>query len=142
MSLQEFCHRQVISVSPESNIVQACHLMGKNNIGCLVVEERGKMCGILTDRDVALKVSGKSKDPQKNRVREIMSYSPVRIPVDKDVRELVSLMKTHHVRRVPIVDGVDEVLGIVTMDDVIALISGEMLELGQAVSDSFASANA
>lgn len=136
MSLQEFCRRRVISISPESNIVEACRMMGEKNVGCMVVEERGKLCGILTDRDVALKVTGEKRDPLKTKVSEIMTRNPVRIPVDKGLRELTTLMHAQHVRRVPVVDGLDEVLGIVTMDDVIALISDEMAELGKAVAET------
>lgn len=142
MSLREFCQRKVIGISPDSNIAEACRLMDEYNIGCLVVQERGKLCGILTDRDIALKVTGANKDPQKTKAREIMSRSPVRTPVDKDLRELTNLMRIHHVRRVPIVDGVDEVLGIVTMDDIIARISGEMSDLGNAVAESLPVATA
>ena len=136
MSLREFCQRKVISLSPESNIVEACRLMATNNIGCLVVQEKGKMCGILTDRDIALKVTGQNRDPQKTKAREIMSRSPVRIPVENNLQQLTNLMRVHHVRRVPIVDNVDEVLGIVTMDDLIAQISHEMSDLGDAVIES------
>jgi CBS domain-containing protein len=136
MSLQEFCQRKVISISPECNIVEACRLMESNNIGCLVVQEKGKMCGILTDRDIALKVTGQNRDAQKTKAREIMSRSPVRIPVEQNLQQLTNLMRVHRVRRVPIVDSGDEVLGIVTMDDLIAQISGAMSDLGNAVTES------
>ena len=136
MSLREFCQRKVISISPECNIVEACRLMDSNNIGCLVVQERGKLCGVLTDRDIALKVTGANKDPQKTKAREIMSRSPVRIPVEQNLQQLTNLMRVHRVRRVPIVDSGDEVLGIVTMDDLIAQISGAMSDLGNAVTES------
>ncbi|HEY3302711.1 MAG TPA: CBS domain-containing protein [Candidatus Binatia bacterium] len=135
MSLREFCQRKVISISPESNILEACRLMETNNIGCLVVQERGKMCGILTDRDIALKVTGESRNPQKTKAREVMSHSPVRIPVEQSLQQLTNLMRVHRVRRVPIVNGMDEVLGIVTMDDIIALLSGEMSDLGRTVGE-------
>jgi CBS domain-containing protein len=102
----------------------------------MVVQEGGKLCGILTDRDIALKVTGESKDPQKTKVRAIMTRNPVRIPVDRSVRELTALMHSHHVRRVPVVDGVDEVLGIVTMDDLIALLSDEISDLGRTVAET------
>jgi CBS domain-containing protein len=136
MSLREFCQRQVISIAPENSIVEACRLMESNNIGCLVVQEKGKMCGILTDRDIALKVTGQNRDAQKTKAREIMSRSPVRIPVEQNLQQLTNLMRVHRVRRVPIVDSGDEVLGIVTMDDLIAQISGAMSDLGNAVTES------
>ena len=137
MSLREFCQRRVVTISPRSNIVDACRLMGGNNIGCMVVEEDGRLCGVLTDRDIALKVAGERKDPEKTKVGQVMTPDPVCISVDKDLHELTILMHAHHVRRVPIVNGFDKVLGIVTMDDLIALLSDEMSEIGKTVSDTF-----
>lgn len=136
MSLREFCQREVISISPEADILEACKLMRDNNVGSVVVLESGKLRGILTDRDIALKVTGANKDPRTTKARDIMSRSPVRIPVEKDLQHLTNLMRVHHVRRVPIVDGVDEVLGIVTMDDVVARISAEVSDLGSTVAET------
>ena len=137
MSLRKFCQRLVVTISPERSIAEACRLLEEYNIGCMVVEEDRRLCGILTDRDIALKVTGKGKDPQQTKVREVMSSDPVCISVDKSLHELTSLMHNHHVRRVPIVDGADEVLGIVTLDDLIALIGDEMSDIGGTVSEAF-----
>jgi CBS domain-containing protein len=101
-----------------------------------VAQEDGKISGILTDRDIALKVTGERKDPERTKVGEIMSRNPIRISVDKNIHELTTLMHAHHVRRVPIVDGGDKVLGIVTLDDLIALFGDEMWEIGKTVSEA------
>lgn len=135
MSLEEFCRRRVVTVSPNSNIVDACQLMARNNIGCMVAEEDGRLCGILTDRDIALKVAGEAKDPRQTKIGEVMTANPVCISVDKNLHDLTSLMHTRHVRRVPIVDGSNKVLGIVTLDDLIAMLSDEMFEIGKTVSE-------
>lgn len=135
MSLQEFCRRRVVTVSPKSNIVDACQLMARNNIGCMVAEEDGRLCGILTDRDIALKVAGEAKDPRQTKIDEVMTAKPVCISVDKNLHDLTSLMHTRHVRRVPIVDGSNKVLGIVTLDDLIAMLSDEMFEIGKTISE-------
>jgi CBS domain-containing protein len=136
MSLREFCEKAVIAISPESNILEACKLMKENNVGCVIVQEGKKLCGMLTDRDVALKVTGDNRDPRQTKVREIMSRSPVRIQVDSDLQHLTNLMRVHHVRRVPIVDGIDEAMGIVTMDDVLAKMSTEINNLGNVISQT------
>jgi CBS domain-containing protein len=127
----------VVTISPERTIAEACWLIKDKNIGCLVVESHGKICGILTDRDIVLKVTGEDKEPMTTMVEEVMTRDPVRISVNRSVRELVSLMHTRHVRRVPIVDGSDTVLGMVTMDDLIALFGDELSELGKAISERF-----
>jgi CBS domain-containing protein len=135
MSLREFCEKDLISISPDANILEACKLMNDNNIGCVVVQDCKKLCGMVTDRDVALKVAGAKRDPEKTKVREIMSHSPVRIQVDSDLQHLTNLMRVHHVRRVPIVDGIDEAMGIVTMDDVLARIGTELSDLGNTITE-------
>jgi CBS domain-containing protein len=134
MSLREFCDKNVISISPEANVLEACRLMKDNNVGCVIVQERKKLCGVLTDRDIALKVTGENRDPRQTEVREIMSRSPVSIQVDSDLQRLTNLMRVHHVRRVPIVDGIDEPMGIVTMDDVVARMSSEFYDLGNVIA--------
>jgi len=135
MSLREFCKRPVVTISPRDTILEACRLLEARNIGCLVAQENGKVSGILTDRDIALKVTGERKDPQLTKVGEIMTQNPIRISVDKNIHDLTNLMHAHHVRRVPIVDGGDKALGIVTMDDLIALLADEMSDLGKTVSE-------
>ena len=142
MSLQTFCGKRLVTISPERSIAEACWLMKQKNVGCLIAEHQGKLCGIITDRDIALKVTGEEKDPLTTMVQEIMTSDPVRISVDKDLPELVSLMHSRHVRRVPIVDGAELTLGIVTLDDLIALFGYEMSEIGKAISEEVAQGNA
>jgi CBS domain-containing protein len=137
MSLENFCRKPVVKILPENNVAEACRVMEENNIGCLIVENNGKLCGIITDRDIALKVAGALRDPQKTTVKEVMTTDPIRISVDKDLRHLTSLMHAFHVRRVPIVNGHDTIVGIITLDDIIALIANEMSEIGKAISDGF-----
>jgi CBS domain-containing protein len=136
MSLRAFCEKRVVTISPERSIAEACWLMKDKNIGCLVAEIHGKLCGILTDRDIALKVTGETKDPLTTMVDEMMTRDPVRISVNRNIRELASMMHAQRVRRVPIVDGLDTILGMVTMDDLIALFGDEMSELEKTISEA------
>jgi len=137
MSLQNFCRKPLVKIAPDQNITTACRLMEEKNVGCLIAEKDGKLCGVITDRDIALKVTGAQRDPQKTTVKDIMTADPIRISVDKDLHHLTLLMHAYHVRRVPIVDGFDITLGIVTMDDLIALLGDEMSEIGKAIADEF-----
>ncbi len=134
MSLQQFCERPLITVSPEQTISEACKLLQDKNVGCLVAVENGTLCGILTDRDIALKVTGAAKDPRQTQVREVMTANPARISVNKNLRDLTGLMHSFHVRRVPIVDGGNKPLGVVTLDDLLGLLGQEMSDVGDSVS--------
>ena len=142
MSLQNYCRKPVVRIAPETNITEACQLMEQNNIGCLIAERAGKLCGIVTDRDIALRVAGAKRDPDKTLVKDIMTPDPIRISVDKDLRQLTALMHAYHVRRVPIVNGFDTTVGIVTLDDLIAQLSDQMAEIGKAISEEFSQGNA
>ncbi|HEY7714683.1 MAG TPA: CBS domain-containing protein [Candidatus Binatia bacterium] len=142
MSLENFCRRPLIKVSPDTNIGEACRLMEQNNIGALVAERDGKLCGIVTDRDIALRVVGALKDPRMTLVKDIMTPDPIRISVNKTLHHLTSLMHAYHVRRVPIVNGFDTAVGIVTLDDLIADLGDQMSEIGKAISEEFPRGNA
>jgi CBS domain-containing protein len=137
MSLERFCKRPVVTIGPEQTIREACQLLEERNVGCLVVEEHAKLCGILTDRDIALRAVGQGKDPHLARVGAVMTANPVRIPVDSTLHELTMLMHSQHVRRVPIIDASGRAIGIVTLDDLLVLLSDEMSDLGKTVSEAF-----
>lgn len=137
MSLDMFCKRPVVTISPESTVYEACRYLKDKNIGCLVVQEDGKLSGIVTDRDIALKVAGEEKDSRRTMVRDIMTPNPARISVDKGLHDLTTLMHALHVRRMPIVDGGGKAVGIVTLDDLLVLFADEMWEMGRTVSETF-----
>lgn len=137
MSLHHFCRKPVIKIAPATNIIEACQLLEKNNVGCLIVEQEGKLSGIVTDRDIALRITGAKREPQTTLVKEIMTPDPIRISVDKDLHHLTALMHAYHVRRVPIVNGFDTTVGIVTLDDLIAQLGDTMAEIGKAIAEEF-----
>jgi CBS domain-containing protein len=142
MSLHEYCRKPLVKIAPDTKIVEACQLMEQNNVGCLVAEREGKLCGIVTDRDIALRVTGARRDPETTTVKDIMTPDPIRISVDKDLHHLTALMHAYHVRRVPIINGFDTAVGVVTLDDLIAQLGDEMAELGKAISEEFPQGNA
>jgi CBS domain-containing protein len=137
MSLQRFCKRLIVTVHPETKIPAACQLLEEHNIGCLLVEEGGKLCGILTDRDIALRVVGAGRDPKETTVRQVMTGDPVHVSVESTLHALTALMHRHHVRRVPIIDDAGRAMGIVTLDDLLALLGDEMSDMGKGIAEAF-----
>ncbi|MGH8065185.1 MAG: CBS domain-containing protein [Candidatus Entotheonellia bacterium] len=124
-------------MSSDKNIREACQLLRTHNIGCIIAADEGKLSGILTDRDIALRVTGENKDPERTTVREVMTPEPIHIAVDKSLHELTAFMHTHRVRRIPVINGDHQVGGIVTLDDVLVLLGEEISEMGRTVSERF-----
>ncbi len=136
MSLEMFCRRSLVTISPRSTVYDACQLLREKKIGCLIAQENGKLDGILTDRDIALKVAGEGKDPRQIKVGEIMTPNPARISVDKNLHDLTALMHALHVRRMPITDGGGKAIGIATLDDVLVMLADDMWEMGKTVAET------
>lgn len=134
MSLQRFCQRPPVTLAADKSIVEACRVLQEQNVGCVLIEENGKLRGLLTDRDIALKVTAEKRDPRATKVREVMSTNLTTIPVNRTLHDLTTVMHTYHVRRVPIVDSDDKVLGLVTLDDLLILLGQEMSDLSQGIS--------
>ena len=134
MSLQRFCQRPIVTITPQQNIAEACRLLQEHNVGCLLAAEEGKLKGIVTDRDIALKVTGENRNPQQTKVADVMTRNPTSIPVNRTLHDLSTVMHTYHVRRVPIVDSNDKVLGVVTLDDLLILLGEELADLGQGIA--------
>ena len=88
MSLQTYCRKPVVRISPETNITEACQLLEQNNIGCLVAEREGKLCGIWTDRDIALRVTGAKRDPDLTKVKEIMTLDDLIAQLGEEMSEI------------------------------------------------------
>jgi len=104
MNIEDVMVEAVITVEADTKVRDAVELMNKNEIGCLVVEKRGKPVGIVTERDVLKKIVGQSENPEEVRVSEIMSAPLVLGSVDMDLEEIARLMLKRSIKKLPIVN--------------------------------------
>lgn len=113
-------------VSAEANVLEAARAMRDQAVGCLPVRDcEGRYVGMITDRDIAVRVTAEDKDPRRTRVREVMSRDLVVCEEGTDLAAVARVMQDHRVRRVPIVrsgaaadgDGPTEIVGIVSLED-------------------------
>src|SRR5919198_5179647 len=105
------------SISPGDPIVEAARLMRDENVGSLPVSEEGKLVGMLTDRDIAVRVVAEGKSLESTTVGEVFSRNPVAARPDQDLDEALQLMAQHQVRRLPVVED-DRLVGILAQADV------------------------
>ena len=110
-----------VCCSPEDTAEQAATLMKRHDIGPVPVVEAmpsRKIVGVVTDRDLALKVVAEARDPGETRVGDIMTRDVVTCRSEDDVRLALAAMKQHQVRRVLITDKGDHLVGVIAQADV------------------------
>lgn len=125
MLMKEVCTSNVVKCGRETSVLQAASLMRHRHVGDLVVvddlEGEGVPLGIITDRDIVVEVLGNGLDPAKTNVTGIMRKPVVIAHESEDSKEVLERMRTHGVRRVPVVAREGEVVGIVTVNDLLRL---------------------
>ena len=111
----------VITVKEAASVEKAAQLMGRYNIGCIIVADDGGMpLGIITERDLALRVVAKNLRPQKVPAREVMSSPLIAIDSDQPITEAARQMNRFNIRRLVVVrEG--KLIGIVTSKDITAV---------------------
>lgn len=137
MKLKDFATSVVAVVEPETPAVIVAQLMRKHHIGALVVvdaAEKSLPLGIVTDRDLVLELMAEGLDPAVFTAGDIMSVDLVRARPDMDAVEAVQLMKKHRLRRLVIADEMNRLVGIVTMEDVLELLAGELADLASGLA--------
>lgn len=126
MIVKQLMQKDVITCSPSETIHQAAVKMKQYDIGSvLIVEDGSKLKGILTDRDIALKLGAESKDPETTFVSDIMTPNPVSINLNADVDEALKAMNTANVRRLPVMED-GNLVGLLSSADVATEIKEEL----------------
>jgi len=142
MRIKEICSRVVVVAEPGTDLREAARLMRDHHVGALVVVEGSdgarRPIGIVTDRDIVVEVVATSGvRPENLRVGDVMSSDLVVAGEDVGVFEAVDLMQDRGTRRLPVVDGEGRLVGIITLDDVLRMIAGELTALAIAAQRSF-----
>jgi CBS domain-containing protein len=108
---------QVFSVSPEATVLEAARLMNDQKIGCLVVMDGQRVDGIFTERDVLSRVVAEGRDATVACVRDVMTRAIVCCRPETDLAEARSVFKNRRIRHMPVVDGSQKLLGLVSIGD-------------------------
>jgi CBS domain-containing protein len=115
--------RQLMTVKPRTvktgdSIVDAAKLMKGEDSGIAPIVDGDRLVGVLTDRDIAIRVVAEGRDPQSTKVEEIASQNLVTVDPQQDLDEALRLMAQHQVRRLPVVEEDGKLVGIVAQADV------------------------
>ncbi|WP_169311738.1 ester cyclase [Marinithermus hydrothermalis] len=127
--MRSIARKEVVRVRPEAPIAEACRLMEENNIGCVVVSDNGKPLGLVTDRDLTLRVLRQGMDPKKTKVEQVMTREVLTLNEDMGLLEALEAVRGKPIRRFLVVNDKGELSGIFTLDDVMYLIGREMADV-------------
>ena len=123
MTIGAICTRKVIAVDREIDISAAARVMRDNHTGYLVVTDArsggSSPTGVITDRDIVVKVLAKDVDPHTVTVGDVMTPEPLTAADDDAISETLRRMRRLGVRRVPVVGPGGSVIGVLSIDDVV-----------------------
>lgn len=135
MRIGDICTRSVVHCDRKATALELAQIMRKSHVGVVVVadEPNGERIpvGMVTDRDLVVQVMAMEADPATVTAGELMSRELVTAGEGNSVQETAELMRVKGVRRVPVVNELGALVGIVAMDDLLKVIGEELTLLGR-----------
>jgi CBS domain-containing protein len=117
----EIMTKEPVCCLPDDTVAKAAQLMQRDNIGSIPVidnDKTQKLVGIVTDRDLVLKVIAKGQDAKTTKVETVMTHQLVTCLAEDDLQKALDAMAEHQLRRIPIVDANKKIVGIIAQADV------------------------
>jgi len=111
---------QPITISKDLTLKEAALLMQKKHVGALIIKEKGKIMGIMTEKDMVRKAIAKGKDPSKTKTKEIMNTSVNKIQPDVDIFDALKKMSDLNIRHLPVVQD-NKMIGLLTLKDILKI---------------------
>jgi CBS domain-containing protein len=139
MKISHICQRKLVTVAQSDEVIKAAQLMRENHVGYLVVVEPGiagglqRPVGVLTDRDIVISIVARETDPKSLRVGDIMTAQPVTVSETESVEKALREMRRVGVRRLPVVGLKGELVGILSLDDVLDVLAGELEDVAASI---------
>src|SRR5579875_77415 len=132
MKLNDIFTRNVVVAGPEETLAAVSLKMQEHNVGTIVVVENHRPVGIITDRDLALAL-GAQRVSLHTEVQNVMTRHILAIPEDTSIYTATKFMREREVRRLPIVDREDRLVGMVTLDDLLRFLGRELYNLAEGI---------
>jgi predicted transcriptional regulator len=111
----------VVALQQTATVEEAAKLLKANNIGSVLVLHKGEPVGIITERDIIVKVVAAGKDPKKVQLRSVMSSPLKAIGPEVGIEECAKTLRDEHVKRLPVVDKKGQLIGIVSQSDIVRI---------------------
>lgn len=123
-TVRDVMTKNPVSMSSDSPVIEAAKAMSDMRIGSVVVMDKDKPCGIVTDRDIAVRAVATGSDPKSTKLADICSHDLTAIRPDQSLDDAIQLMKSHDVKRVVVMTD-SKLEGIVSLGDLTVRGEGE-----------------
>ena len=133
MSIERMLRRPVHALEPDKTCQDAAMLMRDQNIGAVVVAKCGVPLGIVTDRDLVLRVMAPEKRADQVALSEVMSGEPIFLGDARSLDQVIATMRERGIRRMPIVDENGQIEGFISWDDLIVVLAEQIGGLAEVV---------
>ena len=138
MAIHEFARRNPATATADETVREAARRMDARGVGCLVVVDAdNRPIGMLTDRDLVLRVLRRRRDPELTKVSEVMHVEVTAVTEDAPLERALGRMHQEAMRRVPVVDHRGRLTGIFAADDALQLLASELAGVAHAVRAQF-----
>lgn len=127
--------KKVVTAAPGRSVAEVARAMRVHHVGCVVIVDDERPVGIVTDRDLALRVLAESS-PATTPVSEVMTPDPITADSTVGIETMLSMLRRAGARRLPLVNARGRLVGIVTHDDLVQLLARELSELGDGIERS------
>lgn len=118
MKVKEAMHKGVQSREPSTPLAQIAKLMKSDDIGAVPITEGGKLIGIVTDRDIAVRAVAEARDLNKAVARDVMSAGAICCTEEEDIDNAVRSMEDRKVRRLPVTNAQKQLVGMLSLGDI------------------------
>lgn len=133
MPLQWYRRPRLVVLNPDTPVLDAARAIEQNRIGAVVVQDQGRVVGIVTDRDLAVRALGRGLDPRTTRLDEVMTRSVATLLPSDRRADAIRVMQERNIRRIPLVED-GRIVGIVTLDDLLIDEAAELDDLAAVVA--------
>ena len=131
MAIGRICNRDVDTAEATETVLDVARRMRDRQVGTLVVvDDQARPMGLVTDRDIVTRSVASDSPASRTRVVEIMTPMPTTVLQDTSIETALGHMRVGRLRRLPVVDGRGALVGIVTLDDILALLAEEFSMIG------------
>lgn len=133
MPVKDLIRSDVVTADPDTSVTDLAATMGDENVGSVIITEEETPVGIVTDRDLTIRVLGEARDPETLTASDVMTEDLETADPETGFYEATETMADNGIRRLPVTDENGALAGIITADDLTELLAEEQQHLGAVI---------